>query len=345
MVGGYDFNASKFNRATQALRQPGSLIKPFVYLAALENNISPNTIYDDAPISISQGPGMPTWTPKNFKGDFLGPMTMRRALEKSRNPVTVRITQQLGISKIAELIKRFGINSNPPHFYSMCLGALETTADKMISAYAAIANGGHKIVPQYIEIIKDAKGNTIYKRDSGACLCDATYGGTDNPPAVSAPKGPRLSDEASIYQMTSILQGVVEHGSGRSAKKLGKIMAGKTGTTNDSMDTWFVGFTPKIITITYVGHDSPKDLGKSQSGATVALPIFVDFMQNGYKEASLPFKKPDSIIEVKLDPDTGKLSEANNAIIEAFKAGTNPIEPQYKAPDSNNFTENESGFY
>ena len=346
MVGGYDFSASKFNRTTQALRQPGSSIKPFVYLTALENGILPNALYNDEPITISQGPGMPVWKPKNFKGDFLGTITLREALEKSRNLVTVRVIHQLGVAKVAELIKRFGINSNPPHYYSMCLGSLESTAEKMLSAYSAIANGGVKIVPQYIEIIKDAKGNILYKRDSGICTCNIESGAdTTKPPSVHVPQNIRLSDEASIHQIRALMEGVMERGTGRASKKLGKIMAGKSGTTNDSMDTWFVGFTPKIATITYIGHDTPKDLGKRSTGSTVALPVFVHFMENGYKEPSIPFKKPDNIIETKINPHTGEASDAPDAILEAFKEGTSPEQSNKVKIAPENIIDNSSGIY
>jgi penicillin-binding protein 1A len=344
LVGGYDFNASKFNRATQALRQPGSSIKPFVYLTALENNILPNTLFEDSPISISQGPGLPAWTPKNFEGNFLGPITMRKALEKSRNLVTVRIIQHIGVAKVAELIKRFGINANPPHYPSMCLGALETTLDRMLSAYSAIANGGFKVMPQYIEMIKDSNGNTIYKRDSGVCTnCDVMQDGESSLPIVRTNENIRLSDEASIYQINSLMQGVMERGSGASARKLGKIMAGKTGTTNDSMDTWFNGLTPKLATVIYIGHDTPKDLGKRASGATVALPVFINFMEHGYKEPSLPFKKPSTIVEIKIDPATGKPSDEPGAILEDFKEGFTP--GQYTTESGPTNVENDSGIY
>ncbi len=344
LVGGYDFNASKFNRATQALRQPGSSIKPFVYLTALENNILPNTLFEDTPISIPQGPGLPAWTPKNFEGNFLGPITIRKALEKSRNLVTVRIIQHIGIPKVAELIKRFGINTNPPHYPSMCLGALETTLDRMLSAYSAIANGGFKVMPQYIEMIKDSNGNTIYKRDSGICPnCNVAQDGEAPLPIVHTNQNIRLSDEASIYQINSLMQGVMERGSGASARKLGKIIAGKTGTTNDSMDTWFNGLTPRLATVIYIGHDTPKDLGKRASGATVALPVFIHFMEHGYKEPSLPFRKPASIIEIKVDPVTGKPSNAPDAIIEDFKEGYTPSGNIEESPPTN--IKNDSGIY
>lgn len=283
MVSGYDYRGSKFDRATQAQRQPGSLIKPFIYLSALEHNISPDTIFEDKPIEIYQGPGLPIYKPKNFKGDYLGPITMRSALELSRNTVTVQIAKMVGLGSVAEIIKRYGINQNPKKFYSMALGSLETTLDKITSAYGSIANGCHKISPHFIEMIKDRNGKIIYRRDQRTCLanCSANRANEDQLPTISkANLYSPLSDQRSCHYITSMLQGVVENGTARSAQKLGKAIAGKTGTSNDSKDTWFVGFTPKIVVGTYVGYDQPKDMGKRATGATVTLPIFVKLMQD-----------------------------------------------------------------
>jgi penicillin-binding protein 1A len=288
MVGGYDFETSKFDRATQAIRQPGSLLKTFTYLTALEHGISSNTVFEDAPIAVSQGQGMPLWKPKNFKGDFLGSITMGDGLIKSRNLITVRVAQAVGLGQIAEIVQRFGINRSPKRVYSMILGALETTLDKVTGAYAVFANGGLQIKPQFIELIKDSNGKVIYRRDSGICI---NCNNPDSLPQISKPKQTRLISEAVCYQMNTLLQGVVERGTGKRASTLGKIIGGKTGTTNNSKDTWFVGFTPNILVGTYVGHDAPKDLGKTASGATVALPIFIDFMMSSAMKRmpSIPF--------------------------------------------------------
>lgn len=292
MVGGYDFQSSKFDRATQALRQPGSLLKTFTYLTALEHGISPHTIFDDAPVAVSQGPGMPLWKPKNYKGDFLGPMEMSDGLIKSRNPVTVRVAQAVGLGHIAEIVKRLGINDDPKRVYSMILGALETTLDRVTTAYAVIANGGTKIKPQFIELIQDSSGKIIYRRDAGECRnCN-----TESIPQISYPEHVRLIDHYSCYQINLMLQGSVERGTSRGALKIGKIMGGKTGTTNESMDTWFVGFTPNIVVGSYVGFDTPKTLGKTATGATVVLPIVVDFMTNAMKDIpSIPFDFSEDI--------------------------------------------------
>lgn len=329
-VGGYDFSASKFDRATQALRQPGSLSKTFVYLAALENGIQPNSIFEDGPIEISQGAGMPVWKPKNYKGDFLGNITMRTGLEKSRNLITVRVAQTIGLNKIVEIIKRFGINSQPQKVYSMVLGAIETTLQKMTTAYAIIANSGKKVTPYFVEMIKDRNGKIIYRRDNRQCdscrVSDLELAGDALPPQIPNGNEQMITDDASNYQITSFLEGAVERGTAASAKKLGKIIAGKSGTTNESMDTWFVGFTPKIVVGTYIGYDAPKSLGKNATGSSVALPIFIDFMENAYKnEPSLAFKVPESIKFLTVDQKSGRLMPEGKGIMEAFKANELPV--------------------
>lgn len=320
-VGGYDFNASKFDRVTQALRQPGSLSKTFVYLAALENGIKPNQIFDDGPIEISQGEGMHSWRPKNYEGKFLGLITMRTGLEKSRNLITVRVATAVGLTKIVDIIKRFGINSEPKKVYSMVLGSIETTLEKMTTAYAIIANSGKKISPHFVELIKDRNGKIIYRRDNRICQsCNVLDFDLETATLnILAENAYMVIDEASNYQITSFLTGAVDRGTAHSAKKLGKIMGGKTGTSNDSKDTWFVGFTPKIVVGSYVGYDIPKSLGRSATGFSVVLPIFIDFMQNAYKDIpSLPFKVPESIKLLAVDRATGKVTP-QGSVMEAFK--------------------------
>jgi penicillin-binding protein 1A len=323
-VGGYDFSVSKFDRVTQALRQPGSLSKTFVYLAALENSIAPNKIFEDAPISISQGPGMPVWQPKNYKNDYLGSVTMRTGLEKSRNLVTVRVARTIGLNKVSEIVRRFGINKEPKRVYSMVLGSIETTLEKMTSAYAVIANNGKEVVPHFVELIQDRNGKIIYRRDARKCTNCNTSGNIDpttqfSPPIIQAQDSRVITDEASNYQILSFLMGAVERGTAVAAKKLGKVIAGKTGTTNESMDTWFVGFTPKIVVGTYIGYDQPKSLGKTATGASVALPIFIDFMTNTYTNVpSLAFKIPSTIKLLPINPSTGKVTNSGS-VMEAFK--------------------------
>jgi penicillin-binding protein 1A len=267
---------------------------------------------------------LPLWKPKNYEDNFLGPVTMRMGLEKSRNTITVRVGQFAGWQKVADTIKRFGINDNPKVVPSMVLGALETTLSRMTIAYSIIANNGRQVEPHYIELIKDRKGNVIYKRDYTECPeCKAYM--LDNegkilPPDITVPPGRAITDEASSYQITSLMMGGIQRGTGRGAKNVDQIIACKTGTTNKAKDAWFMGFTPKIVVGTYVGHDIPKSMGKRVSGASIALPIFVHFMQNGYKdEPSVDFIVPDSIALSMVDYITGKPSTEKDAILEAFK--------------------------
>ncbi len=322
--GGYDFGTSKFDRTTQAKRQPGSLIKPFVYLAALENGARPNDIFEDAPIELEQGPGLPLWKPKNYENNFLGPITLRKGLEKSCNTVTVRVGQFAGTPKVAEIVKRFGINDNPLAVHSIVLGTLETTLSRMTMAYSAIANNGRKVEPHYIELIKDRKGNVLYKRDYTDCSECKSYMIDDEgkiiPPRIFKKKGTMLTDAASNYQIISLMMGGTQRGTGRRAKHIKKIIAGKTGTTNLAKDTWYMGFTPKIVVGTYIGYDNPRSLGNNVSGASVALPVFVHFMETGYKDApSIDFVVPKSIKLAYVDYETGKPSSEKGAILEAFK--------------------------
>jgi penicillin-binding protein 1A len=323
MVSGYDYKTSKFDRATQAQRQPGSLIKPFIYLAALEHGIEPNTIFEDKPIEIYQGPGLPIYRPKNYKNDFLGSVTMRVGLEKSRNTITVQVAKMIGLGSVAEIISRYGIDENPKKFYSMALGSLETTLDKITSAYGSIANGCNQIKPEFIEMIKDRNGRIIYQRDARTCRGCVVSDLANAPiPSISNfPNQKPLSDEASCYQITSMLQGVVERGTAQAAKKLNKVLAGKTGTTNNSLDTWFVGFTPRVVVGTYVGFDRPKTMGNSATGSSVALPIFINFAENLLQnQPSLEFKMPQNITLIKTNIKTGLQDEENHGtIFEAVK--------------------------
>ena len=331
LVGGYSFDSSKFNRATQAYRQPGSSFKPFVYLAALENNYSPTSIFNDSPIELEQGPGLPLWKPKNFYNDFLGPLTLRRGLELSRNPITVRIAQAIGINKVAEIAKRFGIASNPAPYYSMVLGAMETTLLRLTNAYAVIANGGHKVTPSLIDKIQDRNGKLIYSNDQRPCInCIAEI---DDEPYIKDDR-PFVTDPRSAYQITEILEGVVQHTKTSAATRLlKKTIAGKTGTTNDAKDTWFFGFTPDLVVGVFVGFDEPKSLGKHESGAMVAQPIFNDFMKEALEsQVDKPFKMPAGIKLVRVDYNTGEPSnEATGTIYEAFKVKNFQEPEQIKA--------------
>ncbi|MBL3284212.1 Penicillin-binding protein 1A [Rickettsiales endosymbiont of Paramecium tredecaurelia] len=296
MQGGYDFEENKFNRVTQAMRQPGSTIKPFVYLAALEDGIEQTKIFSDGPIDIYQGPGLPIWRPKNYRNNFLGQITMRTGLERSRNLVTVRVAKEVGLEHIVSLIKRLEIHPNPTQRYSVVLGALETTLEKMSCAYAALANDGCKVNLHFIEMIKDRNGRVLYRRDTRAGKKFAITDNQDTPPDIPPVQTQRLIDSATNYQLVSMLTGVVQRGTARKALCLGKTIAGKTGTTNDSKDVWFMGFTPYVVVGTYMGFDQPKSLGQSATGGSVALPVFIEFMQQSYASVgSIEFVVPSDI--------------------------------------------------
>lgn len=333
-VGGYDYSSSKFDRVSQAQRQPGSAVKPFVYLAALENDIAPNTIYyDGGPLSLSQGPGLKPWCPKNYKGDFLGDITLRKALEKSRNIVTARIAEQLGIQSIIEILQRFGINDNPNPYYSMVLGALETTLEKMTTAFSMVASGGFRKMPHYIEFIQDRNGKVIYRKDDDYCgNCEVEDFSKDiEYPLVKITPSSRVTDVESNYQLISILEGAVRRGTSAAISSVGANIAGKTGTTNKSFDTWFFAFTPNLVAGCYIGYDSPKTLGSRATGSSVALPVIRSLFTDYYKGKKIPsFQYPKSLIKVKIDKNTGVPVSDYDGIIEYFKPkGDNSIENFY----------------
>lgn len=310
MAGGYDPIHDEFNRVTQAKRQPGSSFKPFVYLSALENGFTPATIVPDEPVELYQGPGLPMWRPKNYGNDFLGSVPLRMGLEKSRNLMTVRIAQALGIHRIALIAKRFGIYEGElPENYSMVLGSVETTLAKIASAYAVIANGGMKVSPVLIERIDDQQGKTLYRFDDRPCNgCAAAAGQavSNYAPPMLEDKRERIVDPRVAYQMISILRGVVQRGTAASAARLGKPLAGKTGTTNDSRDTWFIGFSPELVVGVYVGFDQPKNMGGKETGGRVALPAFIQVMETALKDkAAKGFYVPSGVQEVLVDRYTG----------------------------------------
>jgi penicillin-binding protein 1A len=330
MSGGYAYSKSEFNRATQAKRQPGSAFKPFVYLTALENGFSPTSIVLDGPIELSQGAGMPAWRPKNYEGDYLGPTTFRMGLEKSRNAMTVRIAQMIGIKRIARVAKRLGIYDEiPTPNYSMVLGARETTVLRLANAYSMIANGGRRVSPWLIERIDDRNGVTIFRRDTRVCEeCSIGFGEVTNPTPPTLPdERERVLDPRVAYQITSLLEGVVQRGTGGAAKVLNRPVAGKTGTTNDSRDTWFVGFTPDVVVATYVGFDTPKPLGSRETGGRVAVQGFIKFMQQAAKDIpATEFRPPAGIREIPVNRYTGQPlfegeTTAGGVIKEAFLTG------------------------
>ncbi len=327
MVGGFDYAMSQFNRATQAMRQPGSAFKPFVYLSALDSGFTPSTLILDAPFVIDQGPGLPKWRPANYTNRFYGPSTMRLGIEKSRNLMTVRLAQTVGMDRISEYSERFGITDNLPKQLSMALGAGETTLLRLTSAYAMLVNGGKKIRPTFIDRIQNRDGHTIYRHDQRPCKDCTVVAWTGQPVPEVPDTRAEVTDPASAYQMVSMLEGVVQRGTGRRVKTIGKPLAGKTGTTNDALDAWFLGFSPDLAVGVFTGFDEPRSLGPREQGASVASPIFRDFTAEVLKDAPpTPFRIPPGIRLVRVNATTGLPAKAGekNIIWEAFKPGTIP---------------------
>ena len=320
LSGGYDFDGSEFNRATQAKIQPGSAFKPFVYLAALENGYLPNTKILDAPLVIDQGPGLEKWKPKNYSGMFYGPSTLRVGLEKSRNVMTVRLANEIGMKKIIEISKRFRLGEFPPLLASS-LGSEETTLINLVAAYATFVNGGRYNNPAVIEKIQNRKGKVIFRRDSRICnKCnDSEIKNFVRP--ILFPEGDKIIDSNHAFQLTWMLKGVTTRGTARSLNKLDLSIAGKTGTTNDNMDAWFLGFSPEFVVGVFVGHDNPRTLGNKQTGGKVAAPIFAQFMKKALdKKENRPFLVPEEIEMIKIDYLSGKkaIDKTKNVIFEAF---------------------------
>lgn len=326
MVGGFSFAESEFNRASQAYRQPGSSFKPLVYSAALDNGYTPSSVIMDAPIEIRAGGE--NWRPQNYGREFYGPSTLRLGIEKSRNVMTVRLAKDMGMPLIAEYARRFGLYDNMQPVLAMSLGAGETTALRMAGAYGIIANGGRKIEPTLIDRIQDRYGRTIYKHDDRKCEgCDAK--------AWLDQEEPRLIDEheqvldpMTAYQITSMMEGVVTRGTAPVVREVGKPIAGKTGTTNDYKDAWFVGFSPDLVVAVYVGYDQPKSMGSNSTGGHLAAPIFTEFMKAALADQPpKEFQVPPGISLIAIDRRTGLRASAETdgpTIMEAFKPGTEP---------------------
>ncbi|QDO98278.1 penicillin-binding protein 1A [Ferrovibrio terrae] len=327
LVGGYDFKLSQFNRATQANRQPGSAFKPFVYAAAIDNGFTPSSLVLDAPFVMDQGPGLPLWKPGNYSDQFYGPSTLRVGVEKSRNLMTVRLAQAIGMDKVSDYARRFGVIDNLQPVLAMSLGAGETTLMKMTTAYSEFVNGGKKITPTLIDRIQNRTGSTIYRHDKRPCIdCLAVDWHGQGEPALPDPRA-QVLDAVTAYQITSILEGVVQRGTGIRIRELGKPLAGKTGTTNDSMDTWFVGFSPDLAVGVFIGYDTPKDMGKRETGSSVAVPVFKSFMAEALQgKPNIQFRVPPGVRLVRVQAETGELARPGdrNVILEAFRPGTEP---------------------
>ena len=323
LVGGFNFKSSEFNRVTQAKRQPGSAFKPIVYAAALENGFSPNSIILDAPFVESQGEGLKNWKPENYGKKFYGPSTLRKGIEYSRNLMTVRIANTLGLNKILELSKKLNIYEEIPELLSVSLGAAETTLINLTAAYASFVNGGKKIEPSLISRIQDRRGKTIFKVKNRECVgCEKFIESSKKYPIISN-TNERIFSEETAYQMTSILQGAVERGTAKKLRTLKVPLAGKTGTTNDNYDAWFIGFSSNLVIGVYIGFDNPRSLGKFETGSKAALPIFKNFVETAlFKDDFKEFSVPKNIYLTSLNYDTGRKSSLGekNTIIEALKS-------------------------
>ena len=356
MVGGFSFDQSQFNRATQAYRQPGSTFKPLVYSAAMDNGYTPSTIMVDGPIEIDQGQGAGVWRPENFSvGRYRGPITLREALKWSVNTVTVRLAQDIGMPLIGEYAKRFGVYEELPNYLSYALGAGETTVMRMVTAYSMFANGGRRVKPTLIDRIQDRYGRTIFKHDARECRgCDAPGGWKNQPEPQLVDRREQVLDSLTAYQITSMLEGVVQGGTASIMREVGKPIAGKTGTTSDGKDVWFVGFSSDLVVGLYLGYDKPRSLGRAAQGGHTAAPIAKDFMKLALADKpATPFKIPSGIRLVRVDAKTGMRpspGEGGRTILEAFKPGTAPPDnysvvgvtdqdgqvPQVISPDAGN---------
>ena len=328
MSGGYNFNDSEFNRASQAYRQPGSAFKPFIYLAALDQGYSPTTQILDAPLAIDQGPGLPKWKPSNYTKQFYGPSIMRVGIEKSRNLMTARLAMAIGMPEVQNYARKFNINTNLPPYLSMALGAGETTLVRITAAYGQLVNGGLKITPSLIDKVQDRYGKTIMRHDTRRCeQCVVDTGWREQAVPLLPDNREQLTDPASAYQIITMLEGVVKRGTGRKLLQTGLVLAGKTGTTNDNTNAWFIGFSPDLVAGVFVGYDKPRPLGKRETGSTAAVPIFQSFMAEALANApQIPFRRPDGVNLYPVHAEKGYQVKLSNpdAVMEVFKPGQSP---------------------
>ncbi|OFW93561.1 MAG: penicillin-binding protein [Alphaproteobacteria bacterium RIFCSPHIGHO2_12_FULL_45_9] len=337
MQGGWKTEGNEFNRATQAKRQPGSAFKPFVYLAALDKGYTPSSIIMDTPITFTDTAGN-VWKPENYHGDFLGPTPLRVGVEKSRNLMTIHLAQAIGIDTVVAYAKNFGIDDNMPANLSNVLGADETTLIQLTAAYGMIVNGGKKISPVFIDRVQDRTGKTIKNADNRTCTACGPLMKWENQATPTIPDSrEQIADPRTAYQMVSILEGVVQRGTAKALLDLNIPIAGKTGTTNDSKDAWFVGFTPDLVAGVYIGFDDPKSLGAKETGGSLALPVFKEFMKTALDGVPpTPFRVPDDVRMVQVNARTGKPTTASDpdAIWEPFLDGTEP-DSNYASPTGN----------
>jgi len=327
MVGGFSYSQSEFNRATQAMRQPGSSFKPFVYAAALDNGYTPASVVMDAPFEIVSGGQL--WRPDNYEGESAGPSTLRLGIEKSRNLMTVRLANDLGMTTVAEYAEKFGIYDKMQPVLAMSLGSGETTVLRMVSAYSVLANGGKQIKPSLIDRIQDRYGKTIFKHEERTCdTCNAEDWTKQDEPEVTDNRE-QVLDPMTAYQITSMMQGVIQHGTAYGKIKLDRDVAGKTGTTNDEKDAWFVGFTPDLVAGLYIGFDTPTPLGRGETGGALSAPVFNEFMQAAIKDTRpTKFLVPEGMKLIPVNRKTGMQAVVGepDTIVEAFKPGTGPAD-------------------
>jgi penicillin-binding protein 1A len=327
MVGGFSYAQSEFNRATQAMRQPGSSFKPIVYAAALDNGYTPASVIMDGPITIQSGNTV--WTPKNYDGRAAGPSTLRSGIERSRNLMTVRLANDMGMKLVAEYAERFGVYDKLAPYLPMSLGSGETTVMRMVSAYAIMANGGRSIKPSLIDRIQDRYGKTVFRHDDRGCEgCNASDWQNQPEPEL-IDNAEQVLDPMTAYQITSMMVGVVQRGTATSVAELGRHIAGKTGTTNDEKDAWFIGYTPNLVVGLYLGYDKPRSLGRGTTGGGLSAPVFKDFMRAALEGTpNVDFKVPDGMNLVSIDRKTGMQATPGQpgTIMEAFKPGTGPAD-------------------
>lgn len=334
MQGGwkYTYGGSEFNRATQAQRQPGSAFKPFVYLAALDKGFTPATLVLDAPFVLKDKVAG-TWKPTNYSKEFYGPTTLRVGIEKSRNLMTVRLADFLGMELIAKYSDHFGITDNMPPLLANSLGSAETTLLRMTAAYGMLVNGGKKITPTFIDRIQNRRGETIFKHEQRPCVgCgDMIKWEEQSVPDIPDNRA-QIADPRTTYQMVSIMEGVVQRGTAAKLKSLNRPLAGKTGTTNESRDAWFIGFSPDLVVGVYTGFDNPRSLGRRETGSSLAVPIFKEFMAQALADVPpMPFRRPSGVRNIRINAETGARARPGDSKVlwESFVIGTEPTDDMY----------------
>ncbi len=328
LVGGFSYGKSQFNRAVQAMRQPGSSFKPFVYAAALDSGYTPSSVVLDAPVEIKLDTGE-IWAPQNYTKKFYGPSTLRRGIELSRNVMTVRLAQDLGMKRVAELAERLGIYDRMSPVLANSLGAGETTLLRMTAAYSMLDNGGKRIRPTLIDRVQDRYGRTIFRHDERDCASCKAEEWSDQPEPELLDNRDEVINPYTAYQITSMLEGVVERGTGQRVRTVGKPVAGKTGTSNDEKDAWFIGYTPDLTVGVYIGYDNPRPMGHDATGGELASPIVADFLKLALRDKpATPFRVPSGVQLIPIDPATGQRAAYGdpNVILEAFKPGEGPAD-------------------